>query len=105
MTDLSEQLEPLGTTGGPLSTIEKSHRLRLRAALSTLSLAEVQLLLLGLWVIGEENRVDPRLNTEYGWLTNSLTSQAQGTASHVINEQAPLPHPQPAKRQGKGRKA
>lgn len=97
-------MESLGTTGGPLSTIEELHRLRLKVAFSTLSLAEIQLLLLGLWIIGEENRVDPRLNAEYGWLLNSLTGLAQGSASHIISQQAPAPHPRPAKRQGKGTK-
>ena len=96
-------LSPLGTTGGPLSPIEITHRERLARVFSELSLAEIQLLLLGLWVIGEENRVDPRVNTEYGWLLNALSEQAQGTAAQVINDQAPSPHPQPAKRRGKGK--
>jgi len=82
--------------------ISQHHRERIIATFSTLSLGEVQLLLLGLWIIGEENRVDPRLNAEYGWLLNSLASLAQGTASNVITEQAPIPHPQPAKHQGNG---
>ncbi len=97
--------EPLGTTGGPLSTVETHHRERLRVAFEHLSLAEVQLLLLGLWIIGEENRVDPRLNTEYGWLLNTLTVNAQGTGGAVINDHGPSPHPRPATRQGKGKKA
>jgi hypothetical protein len=70
--------------------IEQQHRERIQQAFSVLSLGEIQLLLLGLWVIGEENRVDPRLETEYGWLLNSLAALAQGTASHVISGTPPI---------------
>ena len=70
--------------------IEKQQRARIRAALTTLSLAEVQLLLLGLWVIGEENRVDLRIETEYGWLLNELSAAAQGTAGNVLSNTPPI---------------
>jgi hypothetical protein len=96
--DVADDLTPLGTTGGPLTPIETHHRVRLAQIFAQFSLAEVQLLLLGLWIIGEENRVDPRLNTEYGWLLNALSANAQGTAGQMLNDQAPSPHPQPAKR-------
>lgn len=82
--------------------IDLHHRERVTAAFSALSLGEVQLLLLGLWVIGQENRVDPRLNAEYGWLLNALSAASQGTAQQVFDEQAGLPHPQVARHQGTG---
>ena len=53
-------------------------RKRLQKAFVPLSLAERQLLLLGLWVIGEENRVDPRLIVEWRALCGQL---------HLANEQ------------------
>ena len=59
-------------------------------AFRALSLGEVQLLLLGLWVIGEENRVDPRLEAEYGWMLNALAALAQGTAGHVLESTPPV---------------
>lgn len=64
--------------------IERQQRARIEQAFSVLSLGEVQLLLLGLWVIGEENRVDPRVETEYGWLLNALNAQAQGTLGRLL---------------------
>lgn len=64
--------------------IERQQRARIKQAFSVLSLAEVQLLLLGLWVIGQENRVDPRVETEYGWLLNELNAHAQGTLGHLL---------------------
>ena len=67
-----------------MSTIERQHRERIKQAFSVLSLGEVQLLLLGLWVIGAENRVDPRMETEYGWLLNGLNEHAQGTLGHLL---------------------
>lgn len=78
--------------------IERQQRERIRKAFSVLSLGEVQLLLLGLWVIGEENRVDPRIETEYGWLLNALSAQAQGTFNHVLANTgavAGVEYPQP----------
>ena len=55
-----------------------AHETRMRGALKKLSLGEQQLLLLGLWVIGEQNRVDPRLLEEHAWLVNSLTALSSG---------------------------
>lgn len=70
--------------------IESQHRERIRQAFSVLSLGEVQLLLLGLWVIGEENRVDPRVEIEYGWLLNELNGAAQGTLASMLSQQMPI---------------
>jgi len=55
-----------------------AHEARMRGALNKLTLGEQQLLLLGLWVIGEQNRVDPRLLEEHEWLVNALASLSSG---------------------------
>lgn len=73
-----------------MSIIEQHHRERIRLALAPLSLGETQLLLLGLWVIGEENRVDPRMQAEYGWLLNALNAQARGTLAALIGATPPI---------------
>jgi hypothetical protein len=54
---------------------------RVEKALQPLTLAELQLLMLGIWVIGEENRVDPRVMAEYGWLSKSLSGLANERAA------------------------
>jgi hypothetical protein len=51
-----------------------AHETRIRGAFAKLTLGERQLLLLGLWIIGEQDRVDPRLLEEWGWLKNALAS-------------------------------
>lgn len=66
-------------TEEPTGAIERRHMERIRQCVASLSLGEVQLLLLGLWVIGDENRVDPRLETEYRWLITGLRARANET--------------------------
>lgn len=70
-----------------MTKIEQYHRDGIRSALAALSLGEIQLLLTGLWVIGEENRIDPRQQAEYGWLLNELAAAAQGTAEGICSRQ------------------
>lgn len=59
-----------------MNEIEHLHQVRIAAAFEGLSLAELQLLLLGLWIIGEENRVDPTMSVQYGWLLHALGERA-----------------------------
>lgn len=51
-----------------------AHEVRIRGAFKKLTLGEQQLLLHGLVITGEQNRVDPRLLENYGWLRNVLAS-------------------------------
>jgi hypothetical protein len=47
------------------------------AGFAGFTLGELQLLLLGLWILGEENRVDQGLMREHGSLTARLSIAVQ----------------------------